>query len=88
MFLPISGNPLCILGTLYGYVLIARAILSWFPMRSDSPFVGVSRFLNVITEPLLAPFRRVIPPAGMFDLSFIVAFIVVEIVTSLVLCKL
>jgi YggT family protein len=88
MFLSIGGNPLCIAGTLYSYVLIARAILSWFPLRSDSPFASVSRFLVVITEPLLAPFRRVIPAAGMFDFSFLVAFIVVEIVTQVVLCRL
>jgi YggT family protein len=88
MFLPIGGNPLCILGSLYVYVLIARAILSWFPLRSDSPFVTVSRFLQLVTEPVLAPFRRIIPPVGMFDVSFLVAIISVEIVTSLVLCRL
>lgn len=88
MFLPLGGNPLCILGTLYSYVLIARAILSWFPLRSDSPMVGVARFLQTITEPVLAPFRKVIPPIGMFDISFMVAFIAVLIVTNLILCRL
>ena len=33
-----------------------------------------------LTEPVLAPLRRVIPPAGMFDLSFIVLFVVLFIV--------
>jgi YggT family protein len=88
MFLPLSGNPLCILGTLYVYVLIARALISWFPIRSDSPLVPVARFLNTVTEPVLAPFRRVIPPVGMFDISFLVAVILVEIIVSLVLCRL
>jgi len=82
-----GGNPLCSLGNLYVLILVARAILSWFPIRSDSPFVPVSRFLNLVTEPILAPFRRIIPPAGMFDVSFIVAVIVVEIFTSVVLCR-
>ena len=35
-----------------------------------------------ITEPVLAPLRRVIPPAGMFDLSFMILFIVLVIVRS------
>jgi len=80
-------HPLCALGQLYVIVLIARAILSWFPVSADSALVPIIRFLHLVTEPVLAPFRRVIPPAGMFDLSFLVAFIVVEIVTSQVLCR-
>jgi YggT family protein len=83
-----NGGPLCVLGNLYVLVLIARAILSWFPIQSNSPFLPVARFLNTVTEPVLAPFRRIIPPAGMFDMSFLVAVIVVEILTTYVLCKL
>jgi YggT family protein len=56
-------------------------------LRPDSALIPIVRFLHTVTEPLLAPFRRIIPPAGMFDLSFLVAFIVVEIVTSQVLCR-
>jgi YggT family protein len=81
------SKPLCALGNLYVLILIARAILSWFPLRPDSALIPIVRFLHTVTEPLLAPFRRIIPPAGMFDLSFLVAFIVVEIVTSQVLCR-
>ena len=73
---------------LYVYVLIARAILSWFPIRPDSGFVPVVRFLHAVTEPLLAPLRRVIPPAGMFDLSFIVAILIWQIVVAGIVCSL
>ena len=41
--------------------------------------------LMQLTEPVLAPVRRIIPPAGMFDLSFIVVFIGLQIVISAVL---
>ena len=88
MFFPLGGNPLCILGNLYLYVLIARAILSWFPLSSGSVWVSISRFLQRITEPVLAPFRKVIPNAGMFDVSFIVAFLAVLLITNLILCRL
>ena len=82
------SNPLCALGQLYVIVLIARAIFSWFPIRSDSPVVPIVRFLHAATEPVLAPLRRVIPPVGMFDISFLVAFIIVQIVVSEILCRL
>lgn len=53
--------------------IIARALLSWIPnMRPDNPIV---RFLFEITEPILAPLRRVIPMVGMIDLSPLVAMI-------------
>jgi YggT family protein len=82
-----NGKPLCLLANLYLIILIARAILSWFPLRSDSPFVPVARFLNAVTEPVLAPFRRIIPPAGMFDLSFLVVLLLLEIIVRPLLCS-
>jgi YggT family protein len=81
-----GGNPLCLLAQLYVFVLFARAILSWFPISSDSPFIPVARFLNLVTEPVLAPVRRIIPPLGMFDVSFIVVLLVFQIVVVRLLC--
>jgi YggT family protein len=48
----------------------------------------VRRVLFVLTEPVLAPFRKVIPPVGGLDLSFVVAFLVVEIIVRVVLIHL
>lgn len=76
------------LGQVYVLVLLARAILSWFPASYNSPLNPVRRAVFVVTEPVLAPFRRVIPPVGGLDLSFIVAFFVVEIVVQEVLSRL
>jgi YggT family protein len=42
--------------------------------------IGVLRDL---TEPVLAPFRRVIPPVGMFDISYLVVFILFSIFFNL-----
>ncbi len=83
-----GGNILYVLGQIYVLILILRAVLSWFPYSADSPLNPVRRVIFVITEPVLAPFRRVIPPVGMFDLSFLVAFIVVELIVSNVLSRL
>ena len=38
--------------------------------------------LGTVTEPLLAPLRRVIPALGGFDLSFIVLFIIIQVVQN------
>jgi YggT family protein len=75
------------LGELYVIILVLRAVLSWFPYSSNSPLNGVRRVIFTLTEPVLAPFRRIIPPVGMFDLSFLVAFIVVQLIVSEVLAK-
>ncbi len=83
----LSGRPLYDLGQLFILILVVRAVLSYFPYRSDSPLNPVRRVVTAITEPVLAPFRRIIPPVGMFDLSFLVAFIVCEIIVQEVLIR-
>jgi YggT family protein len=55
--------------------ILIRVILSWFPVDQSNPIV---RIVWEITEPVLAPFRRVIPRIGMFDLSPLAAFLVIS----------
>ena len=62
--------------TFFYLAIMARIILSWF--RVD-PYHPVSVFLFRVTEPILAPFRNIIPPMGMIDISPIVALIVLGI---------
>ena len=52
--------------TLYLWIIIIRAIVSWV---NPDPFNPIVRFLYQITEPVLARVRRVLPPIGAFDLS-------------------
>lgn len=77
-----SGNFLVDLGEIYIVILIVRAVLSWFPYDPTSPLNGVRRVIFALTEPVLAPARRVIPPVGMMDLSFLVVVIVLEIIVT------
>ena len=68
---------------LYLVVLFARAIMSWFPPPSDgSIFATVQRIAYDLTEPVLAPVRRIIPPVGMFDISFMVVFFVLVLLLN------
>jgi YggT family protein len=78
---------LCEALNIYLLILLARAVMSWFPVR---PGTGLASFLGVLmqlTEPVLAPVRRIIPPAGMFDLSFLVVLILIEVVHGAIGCS-
>ena len=75
---------LCPLLTIYLVILVARAILSWFPVHSNSPLASINRILLDITEPIMAPVRRIIPPAGMIDVSYMVVFFVLIILRTII----
>jgi YggT family protein len=77
-------NVLCALITAYLVVLILRAILSWFPIRPGTGMAAFARVLSELTEPVVAPIRRLIPPAGMFDIAFMVVFFGLLILRSIV----
>ena len=61
----------CALLIAYILILFGRMIFSWMPPTSGGT-ATVARLLYDLTEPVLAPMRRIIPPVGMFDLSFTV----------------
>ena len=66
----------------YLVILAARAVLSWFPVRGGTFLASVNTLLFELTEPVLRPVRRVIPPVGMFDASFMVVFFVLFFLQS------
>ena len=53
-------------------VLFVRALLSWFPLQPGGLAAQIGSIAFGLTEWALAPLRRMIPPTGMFDLSFLV----------------
>lgn len=71
-----------LLFTLLGFAIIARALVSWLPVDRYHPII---RVLDQITEPILAPLRRYIPPVGgMMDITPIVALILIQILQAIV----
>lgn len=56
------------------WVLLLRAVLSWIS-QGQSP---IEYALYQLTEPLLAPIRRIIPPIGGLDLSVLIAIIALQ----------
>ena len=57
--------------------ILGRVILSWINLSPDNPVVVL---IYGITEPILAPIRRVLPSMGMLDLSPMVALIVMMVI--------
>ena len=62
--------------------ILGRVIISWINLKPDNPIVVL---LYGITEPILAPIRRVLPSMGMLDLSPMVALIVMMILQRVLL---
>lgn len=61
-------------------IILIRAILSWFAISPYHPFMV---FLYRITEPILAPLRRIIPRIGMIDITPLIAIIILMLIPQL-----
>jgi YggT family protein len=73
---PLVGYVLYGLLALYSLLIFIRIIFSWVMVSYSN---RVMRFLVNATEPLMGPLRRTVPPVGRFDISPIVAFIIIWI---------
>jgi uncharacterized protein YggT (Ycf19 family) len=71
----------------YIFVLFVRIILTWFPTDPWSSLGRFERALGRVTDPVLAPFRRLLPPlrvgGGAIDLSPIVVLVALEVLVSI-----
>ena len=61
--------------------LLARVVLSW---ASPSGGGGLTAFVYQVTEPILAPIRRILPPAGGIDWSPLVAMLILGVILRVV----
>ena len=77
---------ICTLLTLYFFALFARILLSWFPVTPGTFLAQVNSALYAITEPVLGPLRRAIPPVrlGMaaLDLSPLIVILGLQLIQS------
>jgi YggT family protein len=73
---------------LYLILLIARAVLSWFPVAPDGFMATVQRLLFAATEPVLAPLRSVLPPMRMggmgLDLSPMIVMLAIIVLLQFI----
>ncbi|HEV2070602.1 MAG TPA: YggT family protein [Acidimicrobiales bacterium] len=81
---------LCVLAQAYFFALLGRILLSWFPISPDGVVATIFSFLYAITEPVLGPIRRVLPPVAMggmgLDLSPIILIFVLQLVVFRLVC--
>ncbi|MDA8265060.1 MAG: YggT family protein [Actinomycetota bacterium] len=69
--------------------LFARVILSYFPISYGSPVAGVQRVVGAVTDPVLTPVRKIVPPlnlggGGVLDMSPVIVFVVVFILLGFI----
>ena len=64
-------------------IVFIRILLTWFPQVNwyNQPFA----FLKQVSDPILLPFRAIIPPVGGLDFSPIIAFFAIDIIRRLVI---
>lgn len=80
-FLVAAARVIDILLTIFYWLILIRAIISWV---NPDPFNPIVQFLYKATEPILSPIRRLLPPGLRFgiDISPIIAFLAIMFLRS------
>jgi YggT family protein len=63
---------------LYGLLMLVYALISWVPSLRGK----WTEYVAMAVEPVLLPVRRIIPPIGGIDISFMIVFIIIQLVAS------
>jgi YggT family protein len=71
-----------VLARILNLAILVRILLSWIPMGGSSRIITL---IYEITEPILGPVRRLIPPLGGLDISPMIALILIEILERVLL---
>ena len=66
---------------LYSLIILARILMSWVNIDPYSP---LARAIYDLTEPVLAPVRNLLPPAGGLDFSPIIVIILLNVLTQFI----
>ncbi len=66
---------------IYGYIIIARALISWINPNPDNPLIKI---IYAITDPVLVPIRRLLPDMGGLDISPFIAIVIIWFIMYLI----
>jgi YggT family protein len=64
---------------LYVFIMLAYALVSWVPSIRGK----WTEYVAMLVEPVLTPVRRIIPPLGGLDISFLVVILAIQFVIGL-----
>lgn len=72
---------------LISFSIIARIVLSWVSIggMKNQQSGKIFMILHDVTEPILAPFRKIIPQIGMIDISPLIAILLLDFVKLMIL---
>ncbi len=76
----ILRNFVDVFATVLTLAIILRALLSWFSVGGSQP---LGRLLVEMTEPVLAPIRRLLPGGIMIDFSPLLALVLIQVLQSI-----
>jgi YggT family protein len=77
------GSFISFLLSLYTLLILARVLMSWFPLDTSNPTVAqIVQFIYGVTEPVLRPIRNLLPPMP-FDLSPMIVILLISLLTRL-----
>ena len=66
---------------LYSLVVLVAVVISWIQLPRNNPIVGI---VNMLTEPLLAPIRGLLPSMGGLDFSPLILLFLLRILKGFV----
>lgn len=76
----------CLALQLFLLAIFARIVLSWIPVSPGSGFASVASFIYRVTEPVLGPIRRAVPPvrfgAAAIDVSSLIVLLGIQLLMS------
>jgi YggT family protein len=81
---------LCVALNLYTFVIIGRILMSWVPATRGGPMESIDLVLRSLTEPVLGPLRRAIPPVRLgamaLDVSPMILLLVIQVIVAPIVC--
>ena len=73
---------LCTAAEVFSLLILARVLLSWFPINPNGPMGQILHWVLAATEPVLAPVRRSLPAFGPLDLSPLVVLLFLNFIVQ------
>ena len=71
---------LCYAINIFTFAVLGVIVLSWFPLQPGGAMASIWNVLRRITDPVLLPLRRMIPPiGGVFDVSPVIVLILAQV---------